>query len=353
MGFENPVVGGTALRIPAIQSPDFQPGVAGWIVRNDGTAEFNGVVIRGATTTQGVVLMYNGTPAVGNLVVSIAPAAGTDSFGNAYLAGLTTYATDGSGLYTQMRPTGDLALGYGSVFPNAGLVSALAAGLQITTPTTNTAPNDDPAYLIMQPGGTTGADRGFVQFATTAGRDLSFNVYGSTVLNTQETTTIPLVADSVTGTTADLMSLRVNGGSKFTVDKTGKIVTYAANTLPTYTPAVSGGGSATFSTQTGWYQQMGKETFFTAYLVVNAAGSGASNVQIDAPVSIDRTTRQQVGVACEGLTAGNNGSCQAVAFTSGSGATFDRLRNSTGGNITGADLQAGAILTVEGRIRQT
>src|SRR5512138_1081475 len=97
MGFENPVVGGTALRIPAIQSPGFTPGSAGWIVRIDGSAEFNNVVIRGSTTTQGLILMYNGTPAAGNLIASIAPAAGTDTYGNAYLAGITTYATDGSG----------------------------------------------------------------------------------------------------------------------------------------------------------------------------------------------------------------------------------------------------------------
>ena len=34
---------------------------------------------------------YSGTPALGNLVVSIAQAAGTDGFGNAYQAGITSY----------------------------------------------------------------------------------------------------------------------------------------------------------------------------------------------------------------------------------------------------------------------
>lgn len=35
--------------------------------------------------------MYSGAPAANNLVASIAPANGTDSFGNAYLSGFTTY----------------------------------------------------------------------------------------------------------------------------------------------------------------------------------------------------------------------------------------------------------------------
>lgn len=42
--------------------------------------------------TQGLVLVYNGTPGSTTLCASIAGAAGTDSFGNKYLEGITTYA---------------------------------------------------------------------------------------------------------------------------------------------------------------------------------------------------------------------------------------------------------------------
>ncbi len=351
MAFENPVVGGTALRIPAIQSPNFQSGSTGWIVRIDGSAEFNNIVIRGSTTTQGLILMYNGTPAAGNLIASIAPAAGTDAFGNSYFAGITSYATDGSGLYTQLKSSGELALGYGSVFPNAGIIQAIGTGMKITSPYTNTAPNDDPVVVAILPGGKTGTDRGYVQYSTNNGRDLSFNVYGPTIVNTQETTSIPLVADAVTGTTADLMSLRVNGSSKFTVDQNGDLPTYSANTYNTYVPAVTGGGTVTFTTQSGWWQRVGKNYLFNAYLVINNAGSGAANVQIDAPVSIERSARQCVLVHTDGLTAGNNGSAELVAFTGGSGATFDRLRNAANANIIGSDLQAGGIITAQGWIR--
>jgi hypothetical protein len=50
-GFSNPIVGGGgALVYPSIHSPGFQAGVTGWTIRKDGTAEFNGVTIRGQLT---------------------------------------------------------------------------------------------------------------------------------------------------------------------------------------------------------------------------------------------------------------------------------------------------------------
>lgn len=48
MGFSNPLVaGGGALVIPAIRSPNYQQGTAGWIIRRDGSAEFVNVTIVG------------------------------------------------------------------------------------------------------------------------------------------------------------------------------------------------------------------------------------------------------------------------------------------------------------------
>lgn len=42
------ITGGTVLRAPAIQSPDYVPGIAGWIIRQDGSAEFNQGTFRGS-----------------------------------------------------------------------------------------------------------------------------------------------------------------------------------------------------------------------------------------------------------------------------------------------------------------
>lgn len=49
MGFTNPIVGGSGTLIrPAIKSPDYAPGVSGWQIARDGTAEFNDVTARGS-----------------------------------------------------------------------------------------------------------------------------------------------------------------------------------------------------------------------------------------------------------------------------------------------------------------
>lgn len=92
---ENPVVGGTALRRQAIESPNFVTGSAGWIIRQDGSVEFNNGVFRG-TISGGQLFIYSGTPGVGNLVLSSAnPGTTTDQFGNNVIGGAT--ATYGAG----------------------------------------------------------------------------------------------------------------------------------------------------------------------------------------------------------------------------------------------------------------
>jgi hypothetical protein len=98
--FGNPVVGGGgALVVPAIHSPNYVAGSSGWTEKADGSAEFQNVTIRGTITagsftgTDFVIngsgaFFYSGTPALGNLIVSIAGVAGTDTYGNAYPQGI-------------------------------------------------------------------------------------------------------------------------------------------------------------------------------------------------------------------------------------------------------------------------
>ena len=128
----------------------------------------------------------------------------------------------------------------------------------------------------------------------------------------------------------------------------------------TYTPAVANGGTATFTTRSGEYILFGGATtpaicFFTAYIVVNAVGSGAVNVTVDGPVDIHRTRRQHVPVTTEGgFATASSLTGSLVAFTGGAGATFDRLRltDGTGSdalvNVTGADLRAGMNICCQG-----
>ena len=56
MPFSNPIVGGAgALIRPAIQSPDYAPGVSGWAINRDGTVEFASGTFRGDLTGEPVL----------------------------------------------------------------------------------------------------------------------------------------------------------------------------------------------------------------------------------------------------------------------------------------------------------
>lgn len=63
-GFANPVVAGTALIIPAINSPNYITGVQGWSINQDGTAEFSSGVFRGA-------VLIGGPPATGAVSIGL------------------------------------------------------------------------------------------------------------------------------------------------------------------------------------------------------------------------------------------------------------------------------------------
>lgn len=95
-GFADPVVTalGTLIK-QEIKSPNYVPGVSGWAIFKTGSAEFNNLTIRGTfygtdfiINTSGI-FFYSGIPAAGNLIISIAGAAGTDAFTNTYPEGLS------------------------------------------------------------------------------------------------------------------------------------------------------------------------------------------------------------------------------------------------------------------------
>jgi hypothetical protein len=136
---ENPVVGGEVLRRAAIQSPNFVTGLSGWTINQDGSAEFNNLTVRGTTFlgTNFVIgaageFFYSGTPAAGNLVASVTNAAGTDQYGNIYLANISSYGAGfasslGGGFSTLY--TGSLAGGW---TPQATIETGIGGGLFLT-----------------------------------------------------------------------------------------------------------------------------------------------------------------------------------------------------------------------------
>jgi hypothetical protein len=99
-GFASAVVGGASNLIrKAIRSPNYVTGVSGWSINKDGSAEFADLTIRGTYSgtdyeiSSAGVFFYNGTPANGNLIISLAAMAGTDPFGNTYPQGVSIEAT--------------------------------------------------------------------------------------------------------------------------------------------------------------------------------------------------------------------------------------------------------------------
>jgi len=124
--------------------------------------------------TSGEYLAYSGTPAAGNLIASVSPVSGTDSFGNAYLAGVTAY---GSALHLFAELAGgDLSLGSqnaSSKITNVAviqlidaLLNGIAPELRLTSPLTSagagsslilsgeSADGSQPATWALSPGGT-------------------------------------------------------------------------------------------------------------------------------------------------------------------------------------------------------
>lgn len=148
MGFQDPIVGGIALRIPAIRSPNFVAGSQGWTINIDGSAEFNNLTVRGSFVGTDYVInasgafFYSGTPAAGNLIVSIAPNPGADAFGNAYPAGINTQSgsVDGDQF---------LNISQGNVF-----LGALAAGSQDLVDAAQIFPSPTLAQVALRSGKT-------------------------------------------------------------------------------------------------------------------------------------------------------------------------------------------------------
>lgn len=161
MAFSNPVTGGQgALVRPAIKSPDYAPGVSGWSINRDGSAEFNGLVVRGIfngttyTADANGIFVYAGAPRSGNLIASIAPAAGNDAFGNAYFPGVVSYDIGSTFTFTQLLG-GALNFGFIADAPDAGNMTPGLTGITnsvtLQSPMSNIG-SVDPAWLTLVSG---------------------------------------------------------------------------------------------------------------------------------------------------------------------------------------------------------
>lgn len=95
-GFPQPIVAGQQLLIPGIQSPNFSlAGKTGWQILQSGLATFFNLTLSGGTITGPDYILdptgfflYSGVPAVGNLILALAPQAENDPLGNPVPQGL-------------------------------------------------------------------------------------------------------------------------------------------------------------------------------------------------------------------------------------------------------------------------
>jgi hypothetical protein len=140
--FDNPIAGaGGDLTVNQVRSPNFNLAAkTGWEIQKNGNAFFFNIVATGTitatefdgTTFQIVAagyFLYSAAPGAGDLVLSIASAAGTDRFGNPYPGGLTV----GLNTMPQMQLASSGGIGSLQVlYNNAGFGTAIIEGAILT-----------------------------------------------------------------------------------------------------------------------------------------------------------------------------------------------------------------------------
>jgi hypothetical protein len=170
----DPIVGGTVLRIPAIQSPNFSlAGQTGWAIFQNGNAYFFNITAQGTITasafegTDFVIynsgeFFYSGTPAAGNLVFSLAPPGVTqDQFGNTVSPVFAIYGTSAGekivfsiagGVATETFSTGVSFEGTSALIKSGTVGAAAAEVIQLIMagPAANVAGANDLAFMILQ-----------------------------------------------------------------------------------------------------------------------------------------------------------------------------------------------------------
>lgn len=261
----------------------------------------------------------------------------------------------------------------------------------------------DSSTLIQVAGGEAMVDDDASRIAfldpTNTARSTFFSVFANhadlfnarLVLAPPATASPALHLNAPTGQTGHLMRLQLNAVDRLTVSAAGDVTAAGAlnaasvtasgavaaasvtasgavqgdslavtsTTFTTYTPTVVGGGSATYTTRTGWYYKLGKMVYFNAEFVVGTAGSGTTNVTITAPSSIHRGGRQVFPVHARGAYLfGLAGNGHAYTYETGSGAVIDQITvsNDNGQNrdgiLNGVALVADARVTIQGWYRE-
>ncbi len=256
------ITGGTVLRTPAIQSPNYVPGVSGWIVRIDGSAEFNNGTFRGSIEVgplSGAHFIVN-NPATGDVVDVYNSSAqlvfSIDANGNA-----TSYAPGSSGdPYVQLTNGTEVfnhSTGFTSPDPPAISAPTITSGsteLQLYSGTPDG--NVNHASVLALFGGTSGAGA--------EARLTQRGVTGDAVqIDSSNNTGQLLHVASYTGTT--------NAGG-------GLVLPHGAAFTPTQCLITGTAPGGSFANLTWGQDGIGSTTFTTNWHIANTGAAFANSV---------------------------------------------------------------------------
>jgi hypothetical protein len=280
------------------------------------------VVIAGLVIIEGVndgLFVYNGAPAAGNLIASIASTSGTDPYGNKYLPGVTVYSSDlfanftsGQTLYGVMAGGVPDTADAGSIIATNGNVPVDFTSIQITSPKNSGLTNPLVANFF---GGTGVAGSGpTLQLEDTLGIDAIVNLLGHLDIAGNETGSVQASINGPAGLTANLLQLAVNGAKKFYADPSGNLycggnlVKLNAGTPYTaQTPSMSAG----YTNDNCKYRQMSLDAVWWSGEISQTTGvSGAGAASVYTLPAGYRPAREQVVPASwrnsGGLSKGGN-----------------------------------------------
>lgn len=193
---------------------------------------------------------------------------------------------------------------------------------------------------------------------------LSSNGQGTTtVAPLNGTNANGLIVNLPVASTGHVAEYQVVGNTVAVMDNTGTFIEYQNNTPISYTPVLTGGGTASFSTIVGWYYRIGKMIQVYAYFAASNPGSGTATITISLPSVPFRdgagvgTTRQFIPIHGGGIAAGSNssvpGSFSGVILAGSTGAQVDNLFGPTEVLLRGDNIGAGTVITLEGWYRES
>lgn len=315
MPFKNySITKGGALTIGQILSPNFITGVSGWEIRKDGSAEFNNLVIRGTfdgndfEINSSGAFFYSGTPANGNLIASITKAAGTDSHGNSYLAGVTSY---NSGVIAELN-IGELLLTYqantnypgqpalaqpGGVKIEAPGSASSNPGLLIAGPSADSSALSGYPYVVLQGTSADGTSGPSALLGNADGSALAVNLAGNVILTGQASPAASSGNAVVFASTTGL--LRVVDGTDSQVYNTQIRTLVSAGTSGTtlFTVFTATVGIRTYRVHGKVFFNIG--TTSTLNFRINGPGSPSGNVGL----TVIRSTAVNAGFSYTGFNA--------------------------------------------------